>query len=230
MTKGSLIKNGEAWLHIFIWKPGEKHFIFCIWWCFNYSYPLLPFSLLVCHLTAKKEEGPATGHKSRGQEIQRVQVLGKSHQEEASRENWPGQEMKEEVVLYFNSGGCRLLPRSSVSPVAIITLLLFLFGFLFLRKQWIYAFVSHPMYLSRIKTMMLFDVLPPNWFINYQLCPFFCFFVNKWSDGKILTLVPADLHFISLHNRVQNVGGTQYVICTSTIVVLYFLLVFEKYI
>lgn len=57
-----------------------------------------PFSLLTCHRTAKEEEGPATGHARRCQEIQRVQVLEQKRQDEALRENEPGQEMKEEEL------------------------------------------------------------------------------------------------------------------------------------
>lgn len=55
-------------------------------------------SLLTCHRTAKEEEGPATGHARRRQEIQRVQVLEQKRRDQALRENEPGQEVKEEEL------------------------------------------------------------------------------------------------------------------------------------
>lgn len=87
----------------------------------------LPFSLLICHHTAKKEEGPATGHARRCQEIQRIQVLEQKQRDEVLQENEPVQEMtEEELYSDFNFGGCRLQHQSSDRPVAVHTFL-FLF-------------------------------------------------------------------------------------------------------
>lgn len=101
----------------------------------------LPFSLLICHHTAKKEEGPATGHARRCQEIQRIQVLEQKQEDEVLRENEPVQEMaEEELYSDFNFGGCRLQHQSSDRPVAVHTIL-----FLVIKLLIDNAFVSQLM-------------------------------------------------------------------------------------